>query len=509
MGKIKELLNKENLRKYFTKNKVKKYVATFVQILVVVGALGSLILLGMKALGDYTGPANTVMNNETKQTTENQEDDSQADDEESAVVENEYKGAYYLYANTRHNTVVAYGYDENNNRYPIKIMLCTIGKEIKNGSYEIDNNYAWVSSDNKWNQYNSKAGEFIWIQSAGYYDRNKYSLDTKEYNNMGQQSATGANIRLTVADAKWIYDNCIPGTVVEVGADKKLPLEKPQFTKISTIYGWDPTDPNKNNPWRSVKENHISAYSNVIKVERGAEVRYLANVIALNNKGINVTKKLKYEEFDSNVEGTYKVKYSYGSKKNKITAILTYKVVDTTAPIIEVDTHDSSLFTYKIATKKFTVETLNSESLKQKITNNIMSVLTVKDLNEYITAKNITFLFPETIYSGKNMLEIKAEDAYGNISYKAVYFYIKEKKKKAASSEETTTEEETTKESKEDTTKQTTTTANRKTSPAATTPKSTTPKSTIKSTTKPTETTKAVENTDQGEESAGEMSLDN
>ena len=59
---------------------------------------------------------------------------------------------------------------------------------------------------------------------------------------------------MTVRDAKWIYDNIANGTTVKI-YDGSLPsgVTKPSATKISSSSpnkGWDPTDPDPNNPWR-------------------------------------------------------------------------------------------------------------------------------------------------------------------------------------------------------------------------------------------------------------------
>ena len=60
-------------------------------------------------------------------------------------------------------------------------------------------------------------------------------------------------VRLTVEDAKWIYDNCKPGTSVEFYSNENPgPLGKPETPKISEYEeyrDWDPTDPDVNNPW--------------------------------------------------------------------------------------------------------------------------------------------------------------------------------------------------------------------------------------------------------------------
>ena len=62
-------------------------------------------------------------------------------------------------------------------------------------------------------------------------------------------------VRLTVKDAKWIYDNCPSGTAVEVyDSEDPGPLGKPETMKLdkdNANKGWDPTDPDENNPWHA------------------------------------------------------------------------------------------------------------------------------------------------------------------------------------------------------------------------------------------------------------------
>ena len=60
-------------------------------------------------------------------------------------------------------------------------------------------------------------------------------------------------IRLAVGDVKWIFDNCPVGTTVKI-YDGNIPngVVKPTPIRIdgtSPNRGWDPTDPDKNNPW--------------------------------------------------------------------------------------------------------------------------------------------------------------------------------------------------------------------------------------------------------------------
>lgn len=68
-------------------------------------------------------------------------------------------------------------------------------------------------------------------------------------------SASAGCIRLTVEDAKWIYDNCKAGTTVEFySSEDPGPLGKPETMKITEYEeyrDWDPTDASENNPWKS------------------------------------------------------------------------------------------------------------------------------------------------------------------------------------------------------------------------------------------------------------------
>ena len=72
---------------------------------------------------------------------------------------------------------------------------------------------------------------------------------TEEFNKLGQTASAGC-VRLTVADVKWVYENCPSGTTVIIYNDENPgPLGKPSAPYISEDNGWDPTDPDSSNPW--------------------------------------------------------------------------------------------------------------------------------------------------------------------------------------------------------------------------------------------------------------------
>ena len=72
------------------------------------------------------------------------------------------------------------------------------------------------------------------------------ALNYKTYNKLGSPAAAGC-IRMTVADAKWIYDNIKTGTKVKIIKGSKNtpgPLGKPATIRIkSSKVKYDPTDP--------------------------------------------------------------------------------------------------------------------------------------------------------------------------------------------------------------------------------------------------------------------------
>ena len=80
------------------------------------------------------------------------------------------------------------------------------------------------------------------------------TLEYWEYDKLGTAASAGC-VRLTVADAKWIYDNCASGCYVEFCTT--LNVSKPSAAKISSneaCRNYDPTDPVANNPWRNYVE---------------------------------------------------------------------------------------------------------------------------------------------------------------------------------------------------------------------------------------------------------------
>lgn len=162
---------------------------------------------------------------------------------------------YYIKVNYQANVVTVYKKDKSGEyTVPMKAMVCSSGSATPtSGVYGITDKYTWrLLEGNVYGQYACRITGSILFHSVPYEKKDKSKLEWWEYDKLGTTASLGC-IRLKVEDAKWIYDNCIPGTKVEFYASEQPgPLGKPTAKKITNdeaVRNWDPTDPDKNNPW--------------------------------------------------------------------------------------------------------------------------------------------------------------------------------------------------------------------------------------------------------------------
>lgn len=162
---------------------------------------------------------------------------------------------YYIKVNYSANVVTIYGADGS----PLKAMVCSCGTATpKGGRYNLDYKYRWLALyGGVHGQYCTRITGNILFHSVPYLQSgNPGSLEYWEYDKLGTSASAGC-IRLTVADAKWIYENCPSGTTVEFYSSPDAgPLGKPEAMKISNFPNrdWDPTDPDASNPWNGIND---------------------------------------------------------------------------------------------------------------------------------------------------------------------------------------------------------------------------------------------------------------
>ena len=182
---------------------------------------------------------------------------------EEPKTSNTGKTKYKLEVNCEQNVVNVYTKDANGEYTNcVKAMLCSVGPATPtSGTYSLKKYGGWEWKGlfgDVFGQYATQITGNILFHSVPYTEKgNKASLEYWEYDKLGTPASMGC-VRLTVKNAKWIYDNCMAGTPVTFYEDSNPgPLGKPTEQKISseTCYNnWDPTDPDPNNPWRNYGE---------------------------------------------------------------------------------------------------------------------------------------------------------------------------------------------------------------------------------------------------------------
>ena len=150
-------------------------------------------------------------------------------------------------------TVLVYGLDKSG-EYSIlhHAFVCGPGQTTPIGTFRTPFKAAWHPLQGCWGQYCTQiVGNYL-FHSSPYNSPNKNDLSYRLYNQLGTVCSHGC-VRLTVAEAKWIYDNCPLGTTVKIYNASSLPVPKPSAPWLditSPNRGWDPTDPDPANPWR-------------------------------------------------------------------------------------------------------------------------------------------------------------------------------------------------------------------------------------------------------------------
>ncbi len=234
---------------------------------------------------------------------------------------NEAKAAsdYLVKINKQANCVTIYKLNAKGKYKAVKAMICSTGYATKLGTYSLGEKIRWHVLDGPcYGQYCTRIYGGVLFHSVWYTRQNDPStLSISSYNKLGTTASHGC-VRLTVADAKWIYDNVPSYTKVVIYSDANPgPLGKPKAIKLPYTYGWDPTDTgNPNNPWNSKKPSITGVKDQT--VEYNAKFDIMKGIKAKNTTGFDstsmVTTEITYQgekvsKVDTKSPGVYKVKY--------------------------------------------------------------------------------------------------------------------------------------------------------------------------------------------------------
>ncbi len=154
-----------------------------------------------------------------------------------------------------------------------RVMICSTGRSkllTPRGTFAIVRQYPYkkmgqVDGENVYSQYASRiTGSYLFhsvpIGGDKRYNQGygKKQMFIKYYEKLGTV-ASGGCVRLRCIDAYWIYMNCPVGTTIVITDDSgptppmppALIYEEP-YMDAKHEYGWDPSDPDPENPYHSI-----------------------------------------------------------------------------------------------------------------------------------------------------------------------------------------------------------------------------------------------------------------
>ena len=236
---------------------------------------------------------------------------------------------YYIKVNKGTNVVTVY----TQNGKPYTAFTCSTGYATPIGTFYTPAKYRWWTLDGpSYGQYCTRiTGSFL-FHSVWYYQQTKNSQSYVQYNRLGTTASHGC-CRLTVAAAKWIYENCPTGTKVIIfnGSAKDDPLGKPKTIKVSGNRGWDPTDPDSANPYKTKNTKPVISVSKKT-IAYGSKFGD-GNMTCKDSGGFDITSWVKMTgKVNTKKIGSYAVTYSViDSFGRTATKKVTYKVVDNKA----------------------------------------------------------------------------------------------------------------------------------------------------------------------------------
>ena len=345
--------------------------------------------------------------------------DLSSNDRKALIKQDKYNGSaihdngkpYAIKVNKKANVVTVYEVGDNGYyNKPVKAMLCSVGEadNTPEGIFGLGDRFKWRELfGDCYGQYAVSITGNILFHSVPYYTRDKANLEVEEYNNLGKSVSAGC-VRLSVIDAKWVYDNCSKGTIVEIyQSDYEGPLGRPQALQIEKKPkdNWDPTDPDENNPYMKDLPVIIGAYDKVI--DRYSDFDITAGVTVLDKEGKDITGRMKISGVVDNEKcGNYPVTYSISTEDGKETSVTaTFTVKDDESPILEVNQLHSTIAVS---------DTVSNDNLAELLKENVTAFDSGEELsNDYIIV-DYSEVFEKTY--GKCNIRYRAQDSEGNFS---------------------------------------------------------------------------------------------
>lgn len=242
-------------------------------------------------------------------------------------------GSYILKVNKGTNVVTVY-----QNGIPVKAFVCSTGTDTPIGTFHTSQKLNWhVLQGNVYGQYCTRITGSILFHSVYYYQQhNKASQSYSAYNRLGSTASAGC-VRLTVADAKWVYENTPIGTTVMIfyGNSSNDPLGKPAAIKVNSgsSMGWDPTDPDPANPYHA--KNPTIAFRGNKKINVHSAFDPRAGLLAKDSAGNDITGKVQISgSVKTSKLGNYTISYTVTDAIGRSASLsVKFNVIDKNRPV--------------------------------------------------------------------------------------------------------------------------------------------------------------------------------
>ena len=230
---------------------------------------------------------------------------------------------YMIRINKQQNVVTVYKYVKGKKYKPYRAFTCSTGAATPIGTFHMKEKMRWHQlNGGSYGQYCCRIHGGVLFHSVWYYRPDKAAQSYIQYNRLGTMASHGC-VRLTVWDAKWIYDHCAPGTkIVIYNSSRPGPLGKPKTMKVRGYSGWDPTDPDPANPYQ--RKQPVLTGVKKKKVRFGGKARPGKGVRAKDSFGRDISSGIKVQiwhkalagdkykkvkKINTRVPGKYKVTY--------------------------------------------------------------------------------------------------------------------------------------------------------------------------------------------------------
>ena len=165
-----------------------------------------------------------------------------------------YGGPYYVEVDRVNGVMTVY--TDSSRQIPVKTIRVSVGlpgTPTWTGTYSLSRSARWQPlMGPSWGQYGTHVDGCgqggIFVHSIACAEPNNHNLSTAEYLKLGNPASHGC-IRVCVADAKWVYDNCNGATIrifdgtYDSRETFKGPLGRKPIVPLVGIGNYDPTDP--------------------------------------------------------------------------------------------------------------------------------------------------------------------------------------------------------------------------------------------------------------------------